>query len=243
MTLLSDLRDLLITEAKFLMFRRVKLDMARMGHLYLGFGLLCAWLAGIGRYWDNPRAETWQHLGLGSLAYIIVLAAFLWLLILPLRPSNWSYRNVLTFVGLTSPPGLLYAIPVERFVSLAAAQTINAWFLAIVATWRVALLIMYLKRAGGLSGLSVFVAAFLPLTLIVTALTALNLEHVVFQIMGGLQDVDQSANDGAYMVLLALTTLSVFTAPVLLLVYGVLCWHQWYNRRARAPSDGIDKAA
>ena len=189
MTLLSDLRELLVAEAKFLTFRRVKLDMARKGHLYLAFGLVCTWLAGIGRYWDNPRAETWQYLGLGSLAYVLVLAAFLWLLIWPLRPSNWSYRGVLTFVGLTSPPGLLYAVPVERFVSLATAQAINVWFLAIVAAWRVVLLVLYLKRAAGLSALSLVVAAFLPLTLIVTALTALNLEHVVFQVMGGLRDV------------------------------------------------------
>jgi hypothetical protein len=237
MRLLKDLRVVLTTEAKLLTFRRAKPDMARLGNLYLGFGVLCTWLAGIGRYWDNPRAEIWQHLGLGSLAYIVVLAAFLWLLILPLRPKNWSYKGVLTFVGLTSPPGLLYAIPVERFFSLATGQAINVWFLAVVATWRVALLFLYLKRASALSGLSVIVATLLPLTLIVSALAALNLEHVVFRIMGGLAEDERSANDSAYMALLMLTWFSFWAAPVLLFVYGALSWSRWRDRPAKAGAE------
>jgi hypothetical protein len=40
--------------------------MVRLGRLYLAIGLVAACLAGIGRYWDNPRAHLWQHLGMGS---------------------------------------------------------------------------------------------------------------------------------------------------------------------------------
>jgi hypothetical protein len=53
-----------------------------------------------------------------------VLAAILYLVVKPLRPANWTYSSVLIFVGLTALPGLLYAIPVERFVSLEYAQTV-----------------------------------------------------------------------------------------------------------------------
>jgi len=69
-------------------------------------------------------------MGLGSVAYIFVLSALIWILALPLRPERWSYLSVLTFVGLTSPLAWLYAIPVERFVSMDFAISANVLFLA-----------------------------------------------------------------------------------------------------------------
>lgn len=47
----------------------------------------------------------------------------------------------------------------------------------------------------------------------------LNLEHVVFQIMGGLRPEERTGNDQAYLVLFLLTVLSVYAAPVLLVWY------------------------
>ena len=149
---------------------------------------------------------------------------------MPLKPANWSYKNVLLFVSLTAPPAILYAIPVERFMSLQSAQLANIWFLAVVAIWRVALLLKYLKSVAGLSGLCVLVATLLPLTLIVAALAALNLEHVVFKIMAGLEDHEKSANDSAYVILVLLTYFSVLASPVLLSFYGWLI----YKRRKNA---------
>lgn len=210
---------MLSDEWKLLTFRQFKLDVTSF-NWYLAFGISATWLSGVGRYWDNPKAELWQYLGLGSVAYIFILSLILWLIILPLKPMNWSYKNVLLFVSLTAPPAILYAIPVERFMSLASAQRANVWFLAIVALWRVALLFKYLKNVAGLSGMCVLVATLLPLTLIVTALTALNLEHVVFKIMAGLEDHERSANDAAYTILILITTVSIFASPVLLGLYG-----------------------
>lgn len=215
----SAIREVLVTEGRFLAFRPVKPDFARLGTHYLVLGLLSAWIAGIGRYWDNPRAELWQTLGLGSVAYVFVMALILWLLLLPLRPENWKYKSVLTFVGMTSPPAILYAIPVERFVTLDTAQTINVWFLAIVAAWRVVLLFLYLSRSAKLSGGTVLIATLLPLVLIVSALAMLNLEHVVFRIMAGLAEEERSANDAAYGILVLITYFSFFASPVLLIAY------------------------
>ena len=189
---------------------------------YLAFGLLVTWMAGVGRYWDNPRAEWWQTLGLGSLAYVVVLAVILWAIAWPFKPDRWSYRSVLIFVTLTAPPALLYAIPVERFMTPAAATSTNAWFLAVVAAWRVGLWAFFLKQFGGLGGATVWVLTLLPLTLIVVALTMLNLEHVVFNIMSGIRPEQQSANDGAYGVVLMLAFFSVLASPVLLIAYLVL---------------------
>jgi hypothetical protein len=202
---------------------------------YLVFGLVCTWLAGIGRYWDNPKAHLWQHLGLGSIVYVFMLALLVYWLLKPLAPRNWSYRNVLLFVTLTALPALLYAIPVERFMSLKSAQSANAWFLGIVALWRVGLLFVFLRRVAGLGGLTIVVALLLPIVLIVVALTALNLEHVVFNIMSGIRQQDRTANDTAYEIVFMISMFSILAAPFLIVVYAWLAYKAWTRRAQVIP--------
>ena len=229
--LMNKLKELLLTEAKFLSFRKIKPDFKNDGNYYLAFGIIASWLAGVGRYWDNPRADLWQYLGLGSVAYIFVLALILWLVIMPLKPANWSYKTVLTFVGLTAPPGILYAIPVERFMSLEGAQQANVMFLAIVALWRVALLFQFLRTSAQMRGVNILVALLLPLVLIVSTLTMLNLEHVVFKIMAGLEDHERSQNDAAYMVLVVITYFSAMATPVLLILYAAMIYNVRWRKK------------
>jgi len=186
----------------------------------------------MGRYWDDPKAKLVQHLGLGSVIYIFILSMFVWVVIWPLRPKEWSYSKVLTFVSLTSLPAILYAIPVERFLSLQIARSVNAWFLAVVASWRVALLIVFLKRYAQLGGFQIIVSTLLPLTLIVTTLTILNLERAVFDIMGGLREGGGTANDQAYAVLFTVTYFSVILFVPLLLIYVGLIVNGFVERRA-----------
>jgi len=186
----------------------------------------------MGRYWDDPKAKLVQHLGLGSVIYIFILSMFVWVVIWPLRPKEWSYSKVLTFVSLTSLPAILYAIPVERFLSLQIARSVNAWFLAVVASWRVALLIVFLKRYAQLGGFQIIVSTLLPLTLIVTTLTVLNLERAVFDIMGGLREGGGTANDQAYAVLFTVTYFSVILFVPLLLIYVGLIVNGFVERRA-----------
>jgi hypothetical protein len=210
---------LLREELRFLAFRPVGPALVEHRGPFLAFGLACTWLAGVGRYWDNPRASTFQHLGLGSLVYAFVLAAILWLIVKPLKPRSWTYANVLLFVTLTSPPAILYAIPVERFLALDVAARVNVWFLAVVACWRVALLFAFLRRTAGLRIFEVAVAALLPLTAIVAVLALLNLEHVVFDIMAGLSETRKSPNDQTYVFVLRLAEVASYAGPVLLLAY------------------------
>src|SRR6266576_1888990 len=101
----------------------------QLGWRHFAAGLFCTWLVGMGRYWDNPRVGLLQHLGVGSIVYGFILSLFLWLMIWPLRPRNWSYFRVFTFVTLVSPPAILYAIPVQMFYPLDTANSINALFL------------------------------------------------------------------------------------------------------------------
>lgn len=199
-------RDALGAMLRLIFFRASPAELAEIGWRHLAIGLFCTWLVGMGRYWDNPRVGLLQHLGVGSVIYIFVLSFFLWLIIWPLRPQNWTYLRLLTFISLVSPPAALYAIPVESFADLDSANAINAFFLAIVATWRVALLIFYLRQSGQLGWFPTLVATFLPLTIVVIALAMLNLDKVVLDVMGG--GGVRSANDIAYEVLFLLSLLS-----------------------------------
>lgn len=230
------LRTLLADEFRFLTFRRTSPAVVENWRAFLAFGLFFTWLAGIGRYWDNPKAHLVQHLGLGSVVYVFVLALILWLLVLPLKPRHWSYRNVLVFVTLTSPPAVLYAIPVERFVDMGTAQLANSWFLAVVAVWRIALMVAFLRRVAGLSGLAVLITGMLPITLIIVALASLNLEHVVFELMGGFSPA--TPNDSAYVLVLFLSIFSMATAPVLLIFYGWLVFRTYRPAKIPPPPRG-----
>jgi hypothetical protein len=230
------IKQLLLDEWRFLTFRRMSPAVRDHWQAFLVFGLIFTWLAGVGRYWDNPRAHLWQYLGLGSVVYAFVLALMIWALIAPLKPRHWSYRNVLLFVTLTAPPAVLYAIPVERFISSDSAVVANMWFLAIVAGWRVALYVVFLSRTAGLTVGSVIVGVLLPLTIIVVTLTVLNLEHVVFNIMGGLREADRSVNDGAYSIVFLLSLMSIIIAPIVVLAYAVLVFLAWRLSRRGVPA-------
>lgn len=221
------IKTLLREELRLLTFRSVSSAVPAHWLAFLLFGLFFTWLAGVGRYWDNPRAHLWQTLGLGSVVYVFVLAFIIWAMLRALRPKNWSYLNVLIFITLTSPPAVLYAIPVERFMTPEAAVSANIWFLAIVATWRLALYAVFLRRTAGLSVVGVIVGTLLPIVMIVVTLAVLNLEHVVFNIMGGIRPEERSVNDGAYEVVLIIAMWSMLLVPVLAITYGVLVYRAW----------------
>ena len=222
------LRTILQDEFRLLTFRKPGAGIGEHPGAYLAFGMCMTWMAGIGRYWDNANVQLWQHLGLGSLAYVCCLALVIWLLVAPLGPANWSYRKVLLFVTLTSPPAILYAIPVESFLAPSSAVAVNAGFLAIVALWRVALLFVFLRRAAGLTGYKIVVAALLPLALVIDVLAILNLERAVSGAMAGIPDAAASDGEAAHSVVRVICGVSILSTPVLLALYGVLA------RRARA---------
>ena len=211
-------RGVLSTALRLLTFRLTAGEFRGFGRAHLLFGLGCTWAVGAGRWWDDPDAGMLQHLGLGSLVYVFVLSGLLWLVARPLRPRGWSYRHVLTFVALTAPPAALYAIPVEMLYGMEAARGINALFLLVVASWRVALLVFYLMRHGGLGLFPAGVSTLLPIAAIVFALTALNLERAAFATMGGMRG-EPTANDSAYALLTLLTILSALLLPPLLIAY------------------------
>jgi len=213
--------EILTQQFRALRFKKVELGPASERSLLYLYLLLVTLLVGIGRYWDHPSAGVWQYLGLGSVAYIFVLSTLLYIVVLPLQPDRWSYSSVFTFVGFTSLPALLYAIPVERFMALDQAQSANALFLGVVAIWRVALYVNFLRKGAGLKGLSIFTATVLPLSAIIVALAFLNLEHAAFELMAGIEESDETQNDIAYVVVLVLSLLAYVLFPLTLIFYAV----------------------
>lgn len=103
-----------------------------------------------------------------------------------------------------------------------------------MAAWRVALLVWFLRALAGLRGWTVAVATLLPLALIVVALAALNLEHVVFQLMSGIRPEQRSSNDVAYGIVTLLAGFSFLALPVLLGIY-VAMFIEAHNKRSKTP--------
>jgi hypothetical protein len=219
---MNALRPELATMLRLLTFRASRDDLRGLNRRHLVLGLCATWLIGVGRWWEDPRAGLLQHLGIGSVIYVFILAFFLWLILWPMKPECWSYLNVLTFISLTSLPGILYAIPVRHGLDLYTAQQVRLWFLAVVSGWRVSLLFFYLGRGAGLFGFKRFVAASFPLVFVVFGLTALNLEKVVFDIMGGIHPEARSVNDDAYGGLFLITAVSFYLFIPLFLWYAAI---------------------
>ena len=124
-----------------------------------------------------------------SLATSFVLYQLVYLTMLRQRAAAQYLKTYRTFLGLywmTAPLAWLYAIPVERFLSPVDAVKANLWFLAIVAAWRVALMIRIINV---FCRIRLWVAVFLVMAfadavvLILLRLTPLPL----VQLMGGVR--------------------------------------------------------
>jgi hypothetical protein len=224
--------DILKAILRLLFFRisRGELLLLSVRHLYAG--LVGTWIAGMGRYWDDPGARLLQRLGLGSMIYVFILAALIWVIVRPFLIKDWSYFRVLTFICLTSFPAILYAIPVERLYTIKIANTVNVCFLAVVASWRLALLFFFLKRLTGLGVGSILTITLLPICVIISTLTVLNLHRVVFNIMGGIRNA--SPHDGAYAVLMILTGVSLILVLPLLAVYLINIYQHRQTQKSNA---------
>jgi hypothetical protein len=213
---------------RLLTFKITREEMLQFNVRHFIAGLFGTWVVGMGRYWDDPRAGLLQHSGIGSVVYIFILASFIWLIVLPFFPAGWTYFKVLIFISLTSFPAILYAIPVEKFFPLQTANTVNVWFLAIVAIWRLGLLYYFLRHFAGLRSGNILAVTLMPICLIISVLTMLNLDKVVFDIMAGIRN--PSPHDDSYMVLMVLTFLSVILAPFLLILYGIGIYQRYKSR-------------
>lgn len=127
-------------------------------------------------------------------------------------PNRIQFRRLLTCFWMTAPMAMIYAIPVERFLSPPEATRWNLTFLALVATWRVLLISRVISV---LYGLSLF-QALCPVMLLADslALTIMVLIPIpVLQVMGGIRLSESSEIINA--------------ARLNVIAMGVLTWLIW----------------
>jgi hypothetical protein len=217
-------RATLADYGRFLTFRFRHEDYDRLGWPHLALGVLCTWLVGIGRNWDLATAPPYAKAGLGSLAYILVFSLVLWCFARPLAGPGRSYVWMLTVISMTAIPGLVYAIPVERFMPLQDAQITNLAFLAFVATWRVCLAFHVLLRGMALGQGESLAAMALPICLLIIGLVQSGRAKATFELMGGLRDATPTSQDSVNAIVLLLYCLSVPGAAVAFIFYMFTYW-------------------
>lgn len=200
--------SVVITGFRVLSFRATREELLRLDGRHLAYGLFWTWLVGVGRHWDHEGYETWQYLGLTSLLVVFALSLVLAAFIFPIRPKGISLMGLLTFVSLTSPPAVLYAIPVESFLDLEAANGINLTFLLFIALWRVALVHFYVVRVGEFRYSQALSSIFFPITVVIAVLNILNLDGVMVDFMSGVEESNRTSMDASYIVLILLGGIS-----------------------------------
>lgn len=161
---------------------------------WLWCGLLFVIAAGLAREYDAEYlvAEPW-YLAIPIAASLVASFLLYGLLRIVFRrgdatrtPYFAGYLKFLTVFWATAPLALVYAIPVERFMSEYNAAVANLWLLAIVALWRIVLTTRFVSVLFGVPAR----AAFFPVMLFAdaSALVGLALSpQPLFSFMGGIR--------------------------------------------------------
>lgn len=218
-----------------LTFRLRRSDIERFDWRCLLLGMLLVWLVGAGRSWDALEAGLFDRLGLASLIYAPCLAGLLWAVARPIASRPPNYFQTLTFVAMTAPPAIVYAIPFQLWTATERAVELNAWALAFVAAYRVAMLVVFYRRATELSWLATGVLTVVPLNLIAVVLALLRVPAVVARSMAGIRD-EPTAAEQMDAIIAGIGILSFFAIPVVLLVYLFLFFGRAWSA-SRNPAD------
>lgn len=211
------------TLGRVLSFRLRREDVDAFDWRCLVFGLLWVWGVGMGRHWDATDATWVQYLGLGSLVYTVFLAGFLWLLAMPVVRRPISYFQTLTFVAMTAPPAMLYAIPVDWWVDAPTTVALSGWTLLFVAVYRVAMLGVFFIRAGGLPLLPAGVLTLAPITLIMVGLALSRFSTVIARGMAGIDAPPPTPEEVVVErfdnIIINLGTVALYAAPLVAIAY------------------------
>jgi hypothetical protein len=84
-----------------------------------------------------------------------------------------------------------------------------------------------------LPGFDTAIVTVLPICVVIFALAMLNLEHVVFNIMGGLRPEEEGPDDTAYAVVVLLSMLTLLLGPLAGIFYAL----RVVDRRRSAPRE------
>lgn len=221
------------TVLRVLFFRATREELLALGTRRLVIGLLCTWIVGMGRWWDSSDAHLLQHLGIGSVVYVFLLAFLLWAVTKAMRPEGGSYRLLLIYITLCSPPGIIYAIPVERYMGEIDARFTNGLFLGFVALYRVAMWISWMRQVAGFGWPLTILSAVWPLNLIVAGLALTSLGPFIMMSMAGTPtslSTPHPNTDWLEHVISTILEISVIAVVPLTLVWVALAGKRWQKR-------------
>lgn len=229
--------EALRTAIRVLFFRATREELLALDYRHLALGLLFTWVVGMGRHWDHIDIVWHQKLGLHSVGYVFVLALLLYVVAWPLAAKGWTYPRVLTYVMLTAPPGIIYAVPVERQFSFDTAYMLNLYFLLGVSIWRVAMWFRLLYTFGQLPFFQTVIIALLPLSVISTyaAITGKVAELFIGAmagngIMGGYRHVEVTDGVKQFLGMLVIASICtlVIVGPIYIMMLIRKSW-EWYR--------------
>jgi hypothetical protein len=185
----------------------------------LAVGFLFVLSAGFAREYDGTDLlrEPWHVLipigaSLAASFLLFVIACGKMFFNSETRPSFLnSYLSFLTLFWMTAPLAWLYAIPYERFLPPGQATGANLWTLALVAAWRVLIMI---RAIAVLTNISIIASGFLVMAFADgLALLAIRLmPKPVISFMGGvrLTESERVIHDATLMV----SCWGILTAPL-----------------------------
>lgn len=172
-------------------------------------GLLLVFAAALARDYDTVDLSRQPYRLLISPLASLCVALLLYALV---RRHPLTVRAFVGLFWLTAPIAFLYAVPYERFLSPINAMRVNLATLAVVAAWRVALMIRIVSVVTGRSGWNSFWLVMLVADLIAAG-AALLMPIPVIQLMGGVQltDAEYLLQDAAVLVrLVTIATLPIW---------------------------------
>jgi hypothetical protein len=218
------------TLVRYLVGRRDAIQEVAASRNAIWVGLVFVLSAGLAREYDGADLlhEPW-HL-LIPLAASLATSLLLWAMVrrvLRVRgdgPTLFpNYRGFLGLYWLTAPLAWLYAIPVERFMSVPVAVAANLWLLGIVALWRVLLMSRVVSVLCGWRLWAGFVVVMLFADLVTMAILWLT-PLPVFDLMGGIRltESEQIIQGTAFMV----GFLGVITLPVWFMASTFVAWRR-----------------
>ncbi|WP_437225926.1 hypothetical protein SH661x_004310 [Planctomicrobium sp. SH661] len=225
-----DLQDVTLgTLGLFLIGNRAAIQRVANAPAATWLALSSVILAGLFRDYDQADLLRYPGWLLVPLLASTLLTAFLFLFLKSIPdvrscsiPNGFQFRRLLTCFWMTAPMAIIYAIPVERFLSPPDATRWNLIFLALVATWRVLLITRVVQVLYGLA----FFRALFPVMLLADSLALAVMILIpipIIQFMGGIR-VSESSEiiNGARLIviLLGATTWLIWFFGLVALMFG-----------------------
>jgi len=177
----------------FLFGHRGAIERIAGSYWSLVVGLVLVFTAGVARNYDHLIFTIEAEWFIGPIIASLISCSIVFLMMPRVwknRKSKFSFLSFLSVYWMTAPCAWIYAIPVEYYVDILTATVWNIYFLAIVAAWRVALMIRCLCILTDMRLIWAFLSIMIPAAL-VAWLGCLLKGMSLIQIMGGVRSPSQ----------------------------------------------------